>query len=310
MRERRRMRWRRPGWRAGTALCALAAILAGAPGCEAEEEAGPPRPAPTPTEVHVVDAVGYHVLVREFGPRDGPPVVLLHGFKRNGWSFLPLLPALERNYRLVVPDLPGHGETYPIGMPPGGTESAPPFALLGDVVVAVADRLGLDRFAIVGHSLGGVVAAQVAVRHPGRVAALVLLESTPTYQWEKAHGCRPGCEARLAFENRVMRTDTLLHGDTMYKALWGAYTKVDATDVFKRDDLPILWVMNTDRERGRDAFLAHAARVDPKAPDRVELVTVERRGHFPHWTATDRVIGAVAPFLDSAMPPGPATSPQ
>lgn len=307
MRKVRMGRCRGP-WRAATVGGTLAALLLGATGCEKEEAPAPTPSAPTPTAVTVMDVAGYHVLVRQFGPPDGPPVVLIHGFQRTGWSFGPLLPALLGRYHLVVPDLPGHGETYPIAPGPDGTESAPPFARLADAVVAVAEGLGLDRFAIVGHSLGGVVGARIALEHPGRVKGLALLESTPTYQWAKADWCGPECADQQAFEEDAMAVNRTVHGTALYNVLWDEYTRIDETAVFKRADLPILWVMNTDRKRDRAYFLDHAAAVDPGAPDRVQLVTVKDRGHFVHWTATRRVVEALLPFLEGtehAAPAGP-----
>jgi len=299
-----RTTWRRLLRGGGWPLLALLAL--GAPGCDRSDEN--PRgsgieAAPAPVQERFVRTAGYRVLVREFGDPAGPPVVLIHGFMRNGWSFIPLLPVLQDRYHVVVPDLPGHGETYPEGVRPGATEPAPPFSEMAEVVVAVADQLGLGPFAIVGHSLGGVVGAQVALAHPERVRALALLESTPTYQWPKAGQCIPNCAALLVFEDDVIAVNRRLHGQAVYNALWKEYEVADATAIFARPDLPILWMMNTDSERSRADFLKLAAGVDPEAPERVEMVTFERRGHFPQWTATGPVRRAVTEFLARTLAP-------
>jgi pimeloyl-ACP methyl ester carboxylesterase len=299
---RRRSELVRPVW----PLVVLLAL--GAAGCErsGEHPGGPAVEAgPVPVQERFMAIDGYRVLVREYGHTDGPPVMLIHGFMRNGWSFAPLLPVLEERYHVVVPDLPGHGESYPEGVAPGTPEGAPPFPLLADVIEKVADGLDLPPFAILGHSLGGVVGAQVALAHPDRVRALVLLESTPTYKWPKATECLPKCAPLLTFEDDVIEVNRRLHSKALYDALWKEYVDVDATAIFARRDLPILWMMNTDGKVDRDDFLKRAASVDPEAPKRVEMVTFDRRGHFPDWTATGQVRKAVTEFFARTFPPAP-----
>lgn len=97
---------------------------------------------------------------------DGPPLVLVHGSGPgvSGWAnFGDNLPAFAAGYRTLVLDLPGFGRSHAT---PNPVLHAP------DAVVALLDGLGIERTAILGNSLGGKIAAQVAARHPGRVARL------------------------------------------------------------------------------------------------------------------------------------------
>lgn len=106
---------------------------------------------------------------------EGPPVVLLHGFTNYGLAWAPQLPALAyAGYRVVIPDLPGHGRSQPLAG--DGT-----VAELAAAVRAVCDRLALSRLHLVGLSLGGMVALEFAVRWPERVAALVLADTSPEF---------------------------------------------------------------------------------------------------------------------------------
>ena len=92
------------------------------------------------------------------------PVVLVHGGMHGSWCWDPVLPLLAAPY--VAVDLPGRGRR------PAELATVS----LDDAVQAVlddADAAGFDRFVLVGHSLGGVTITETAVRHPGRVAALV-----------------------------------------------------------------------------------------------------------------------------------------
>jgi len=101
---------------------------------------------------------------------EGPPVVLVHGLgmTRAMWDWL--WPALARRFRVVRYDLLGHGESDR----PRDTYTLARFA---DQTAEVMDGLGLDRAALVGFSLGGLVACAFALARPERVAALAILNS-------------------------------------------------------------------------------------------------------------------------------------
>jgi pimeloyl-ACP methyl ester carboxylesterase len=104
----------------------------------------------------------------------GPPLVLLHGLGGTKASFLPTVAALGTRHRLVAVDLPGFGDSdKPLG------SYDPPF--LARWVTAALDVLELERTHLLGHSLGGRVALEVAFEHPGRIDALVLM--TPSLAW-------------------------------------------------------------------------------------------------------------------------------
>ena len=99
------------------------------------------------------------------GPPDGQPVVLVHslGMALDLWDRL--APALVERYRVVRLDLRGHGWSPA----PHGPYTVD---VLADDVLRLADRLGLDRFALVGLSIGGTVGQTIAVREPDRLTAL------------------------------------------------------------------------------------------------------------------------------------------
>lgn len=98
------------------------------------------------------------------------PVILLHGFPLNGAMWDDLVPALADRYRVIVPDLRGHGQT---AVPPGPYEMADHAA----DVVALLDRLGIEQAAVVGLSMGGYVALQLLTQWPERFSAAVLADA-------------------------------------------------------------------------------------------------------------------------------------
>jgi len=97
----------------------------------------------------------------------GPPVVLLHGLGGDTGFWAAERVAWAARFRLILIDLRGHGATP---ASPGGHSIDD----LADDVVAVLDAIGIEAAHVVGFSMGGLVAQSLAVRHPGRVARLVL----------------------------------------------------------------------------------------------------------------------------------------
>lgn len=103
----------------------------------------------------------------------GRPVLLVHGFTGAKEDFEPLVgPLVEAGWHAVAPDLRGHGESGK----PAGEASYDTAAFVADAL-AVADTLGWRRFTLLGHSMGGVVAQRLALDHPERVEALVLMST-------------------------------------------------------------------------------------------------------------------------------------
>ncbi|MDQ4214230.1 alpha/beta hydrolase [Microbacterium capsulatum] len=100
----------------------------------------------------------------------GDPVVLLHGGNSVAASWLPLLPALADEHRLILPDRPGCGLSGPFDY--RGVDLRAHGAAF---VERLLDGLGLDRAPLVGNSMGGYFALAFAIAHPERVARLVLL---------------------------------------------------------------------------------------------------------------------------------------
>jgi len=97
----------------------------------------------------------------------GPPLLLLHGFGASGRLWRGVMEALGSQYTCYAPDLPGFGETPP-------RAAAPTLDTLAAEILAFADILGLDRFGLVGHSLGAAVAATLAGYYPRRVTRIAL----------------------------------------------------------------------------------------------------------------------------------------
>ena len=118
----------------------------------------------------MVDGVGYNV--ERAG--EGPALVLLHGFTGSAATWAPFVPAFAREFETVAIDLPGHGATDA-----SGDLARYSMERTVEDLVAILDRLGIERAAWLGYSMGGRVALGTAVMAPSRVAALVLEGASP-----------------------------------------------------------------------------------------------------------------------------------
>ncbi|MFT4040623.1 MAG: alpha/beta fold hydrolase [Thermomicrobiales bacterium] len=98
---------------------------------------------------------------------DGPPLLLIAGFSGNTTGWLPLQPALAEHFTLIMFDNRGAGRSAT----PPGPYTIPQMA--GDAV-ALLDHLGVDRAHVLGSSMGGMIAQELALQHPSRVDKLVL----------------------------------------------------------------------------------------------------------------------------------------
>lgn len=121
-----------------------------------------------------VDANGFTFRGFGAGPSDGAPVVLLHGFPETSWEWRDQIEALSgAGYRAIAIDQRGYS--------PGARPDDPAayhIDNLVDDVVHLANALGFERFHLVGHDWGGMVAWVVAARHPTRLRTLTVI-STP-----------------------------------------------------------------------------------------------------------------------------------
>ena len=159
----------------------------------------------------------------------GPPVVLIHGFglKRAMWQWQ--LPALAPHFSVLIYDLLGHGESAP----PDGT---PGLAMFSAQLLRLMDRCGIERAAIMGFSLGGMIARRFALDRPDRLSVLAILNSPHD---------RSSAE-REAVRARVRQTEA--HGPTanVEPALERWFTPVFRAEAPDTVTLVRNWIMAND----------------------------------------------------------------
>lgn len=136
----------------------------------------------SPADLVEVDGVRLHVRVD--GPADAPAVLFLHGFGASLHTWEPWAQALSADFRVVRLDLPGSGLSPPD--PARDYTDARSQAL----IEALLDRLGIASTHVVGHSMGGRLAWQLAAAQPARVKRLVLLApdgfASPGFEYDRA----------------------------------------------------------------------------------------------------------------------------
>lgn len=129
------------------------------------------RPAHTPLRAHQLELDGRLAFVQDWGPADGVPILAIHTAGQSGVQYRDAARGLAaRGYRVLVPDMPGHGHSE---QAPGG-----PVTDLGDYAVfhiRVLDALGIERPVVIGCSIGGKISLDIGIRLGDRVRAIVAM---------------------------------------------------------------------------------------------------------------------------------------
>ncbi|MGH8874009.1 MAG: alpha/beta fold hydrolase [Acidimicrobiia bacterium] len=252
-------------------------------------------------------------LVRESGPADGPPLVLVHGLGGSSLAeWYEMVPLLDDRFRVVLVDHRNHGlsplarERYDVDV-------------VADEVAGVMDAMGIGRAAVAGYSMGGAIAQVLAYRHPSRVTRLVLIGTlthhppfrrwsrtlgiTVVRAWERLTGwgtpeVRAGYllavravssrHARWLWEE-THRRDPEVGAEAAYAML-----RFDSREWVERLRPPTLVVIPS-----RDQLVPPAWQYELAAriPDVRALELLDARHEAP-WTHPDRIAAAMREFLD------------
>ncbi len=231
-------------------------------------------------------------------PAEGPPVVLLHGAGGSHQHWLYQVRNLPRS-ATYAPDLPGHGRSEGMGY---DTIQA-----YGDWVVAFLEALGLERAVLVGHSMGGGIALDVALRHPHRVAGLGLVATGARLRVAPAilEGILQNPEAAVQIicewaygpeaPQEMRRLGRRQMGTTPPQVLHGDFVACDAFDVMSRLGeivAPTLIVCGTQDRLTPPKYSIFLR--DQIAGATLHLV--EGAGHMVMIEKPEAVAGAIADF--------------
>ena len=281
------------------------------------------------SEMKFLELHGDRVAYRDAG--DGAEALLLiHGMAGSSETWRAVIPQLSKNYRVVAPDLLGHGQSAK----PRGDYSLGAFAVwLRDFL----DELGISRATIVGQSLGGGVAMQFVYQHPDYCQRLILISSGglgPDVGWTLRLLSAPGAELILPViaPRPVLTVGNKLR--TWFGAagiqsprgaeLWNAYSSLsdaETRQAFLRTlrsvvdyrgqavsalnrlhmaaELPTMAIWgDQDRIIPVDhAYAAQAARPESR------LEVLEGVGHFPHVERPSEVVDLIEDFISTTGQP-------
>jgi len=223
---------------------------------------------------------------------DGEPLLLLHGGSGIGADWALVFPADPPGYRLVVPDLRGHGRS---------TNPSRQFSFrqCARDVIALLDVLEIDRVRAIGVSMGAKTLLHAATEQPDRITAMVLVSATPYFPQPMRAIAATFDPAALTERELAPLRQRHVHGDDQIRALW-EMTRAFATSYDDMAFTPPL--LATIRAR---TLVVHGDR-DPLYP--VELALELYRG-IPDaalWVVPNGghgpVFGAMAPrFVATAM---------
>jgi non-heme chloroperoxidase len=247
------------------------------------------------------------------GPEAGQPIVLLHGYSDSSFSFSRVMPLLARQgFQAIALDQRGHGDS---DRPERGYRIED-FA--GDVV-ALLDKLEIDRATVVGHSMGSIVARRVAELHPDRVAGLVLIGAVETPMREGVQELQAAVESLEdpvpeefvrefqastihepvpeTFFEQVVTESMKLPARVWRAVLEGLLAADDADELGKISAPTILLWGEHDAYFLRDQQDRLAAAI-PSARLQVYADT----GHSPQWERPDVVARDIQAFVSSLRP--------
>ncbi len=154
---------------------------------------------------------GIEMYVEVFG--EGEPLLLLHGFSGAGSNWESFIPRFVERYRLVIPDLRGHGRS---------TNPTRSFTFRQSAldIYALLDRLEIGNFKAIGVSGGAKTILHMATQQPGRVEAMVIVSAAPYFpEQARAIMGQMNPDNRSDEEWKLMR-EWHKHGDEQIRALW------------------------------------------------------------------------------------------
>jgi pimeloyl-ACP methyl ester carboxylesterase len=244
---------------------------------------------------------------------EGPPVVLLHPFPAHHEFWWPLAGVLSRRYRLILPDLRGHGDSEvgdgPATMPKHAADLA-----------RVMDDAAVSRAPLIGVSIGGYVLFEFWRSHRGRVAALGLCNTKAQADGAEARGARLQAandvlergtepffegmisrllgkatrEARPDLVEGVLRMMRKMSPEDVAQVQRGMAERPDSVDTLKTIDVPVLVVTGDE-----DVFTGvNEAELMHRHIAGSQLRVISRAGHYSPWEQPEEVARLLRQFLD------------
>jgi pimeloyl-ACP methyl ester carboxylesterase len=258
---------------------------------------------------------GEHLAYIDMGDPKGPPVVLIHGYTDNARDWVPLIPFLNKHYRLVVVDIRGHGQSDK----PECCYAKIDFAY--DIELLL-DALHIRKADVVGHSLGSMITQVLAEQWPDRVRKIVLISSTG--------GPRPGTipkKPSYDFATEIRKLKEPIDPDSTFMVEWWASPTPVNEEFIRRQrrdaaGIPLaVWLAVLEQGANASDIQSNLSRLkaptlliwgskDPIMEEDVrqslrdalpaaKVKVFEGLGHNPFWEEPEAVAKVVNGFLDA-----------
>lgn len=184
----------------------------------------------------------------EYG--SGAPLVLLHGFGGSGLNWYPFLDVLAEQYRLIVVDLPGHGQTSdPLE---GFTHRQAAYA-----VIALLNEMGISQFSAMGISSGGMTLLHMASIAPLRIETMVLVSATTHFPAQARDIMRRASFSRMPASVQAMYKACAKRGDAQIRRLIAQFNALADNDddmKFTEEELSLISTRTLIVHGDRDDF--------------------------------------------------------
>lgn len=245
----------------------------------------------------------------------GKPIVLLHGSYMNiplNWSHI--IPLLAKDRQVIVAEMQGHGRTKDIAR-------ALSYEGMADDVSGLLKHLQIDSADILGYSMGGGIAFQVAVRHPDQVRRLVILSGTYTHDgwWPEVEAMYGSFTADMFKGTPIQKqydslgNDPARFADYVKKVISIDLKPYDWTKEVKKIEAPMFIALgDMDGVRYEHALELFRAKGGGKMGDmnglpKSRLAILPGTTHIGMMQRTDWLIPMITDFLDSSLDPTPPT---
>lgn len=247
------------------------------------------------------------LVTEKFG--NGEPVLLIHGMGSAATAWKPIIPTLKKTNLVITVDLPGHGKSLIDSMQPMDPKS------LAEAVFRTMDELGIEKFNVVGNSLGGWIALEMAALKPERIKSL--LGVAPAGLWLTPFTARTSARNRILAKLVNPIAFFTVHFEALRKLgfqnvspLWRTFsheTCLDATSAMANSDgyFPAWDAMLKKRFNGKipttvpttiifgdtdNSLPAQSCQERSLAPTHAKWIIFSECGHAPMWDHPDEVV--------------------
>ena len=254
----------------------------------------------------------------------GETLLLLHGFCESSEIWDDFRDTLAKRYRVITPDLLGHGETLPPAVRNINGEYVNTMEMQAESAAAVLMSAGVGRCTVVGHSMGGYTALAVAELFPEKVKGLCLFHSTAMADPEEKKGDRdkaidavkkdkkafleglipkmfaPANVGKMKdYVGKVLSIAMNTHEDGLIAALAGMRDRKDRQHVLESASYPVLFII------GKDDLLIPPDRTLPLIvkPVHAEVLLLSGVGHMGFYEAKEKTLFAIGKFMEETACP-------